>query len=275
MSERTPDVVHDVPSRELRTDEPSVLTRPEDPDASAYGFLDEIPRPARYGVPSDDPAESNGIVLRLIPPAARVLDVGCGMGFTAQWIRDRLHAEVVGLEPNAQRAAAARSLGLPVHSECLTEELVGRLGQFDVVLFMDVLEHVPDPLALLRTAAKALKPGGCVIASIPNVAHWTVRAKLLLGRFDYQAQGIMDATHLRWFTASTIRRLFDKAGLRVDFRAASAGTYLAVYSRPPLRWLGRGPIRFLARRWPTMFGCQYVVRGVVVSAAPSAAGDLE
>ena len=86
-------------------------------------------------------------------------------------------------------------------------------------------------LALLRIATRALVPGGAIVVSVPNVAHWTVRLDLLCGRFQYRETGIMDATHLRWFTRDGIALLLDAAGLR---RAAP----------------------------PRVFACQWIVRGV-------------
>ncbi len=87
--------------------------------------------------------------------------------------------------------------------------------RFDLILFADVLEHVADPLAVLRRLLGYLTDDGHVLVSLPNVAAWTVRLGLLAGRFDYRPSGILDDTHLRFFTRDSARRLLEDAGLDV------------------------------------------------------------
>ena len=82
----------------------------------------------------------------------------------------------------------------------LTEDYLRRQGPFDVVILADILEHLAEPAALLRLVARELNPGGMVLISVPNVARWSVRWHLMRGRFDYTETGIMDVTHLSWFT---------------------------------------------------------------------------
>jgi methionine biosynthesis protein MetW len=212
-----------------------------------------------------DQDEVTGIAARLIPAGARVLDVGCGTGSLTRLLADNCTASFVGVEPDALRAAKAASLGLEIYTGYLTPELIRQIGQFDVVLFADVLEHLSNPYSELLRARDALRPGGSVILSVPNVAHWSVRTDLLRGRFRYQPSGIMDATHLRWFTANGIRGLVTSAGFRVIYYGAAAGTGLEEnVSRWPLSWLPRKVqgefLRKASRHWPTLFGCQHVLK---------------
>ena len=86
---------------------------------------------------------------------------------------------------------------------------------FDVVTFGDVLEHLRDPLAVLRAAVRKLKPSGFIVSSLPNVAHGDVRLSLLHGSFQYGETGLLDRTHMRFFTLQTIRELLHDAGLVV------------------------------------------------------------
>ena len=145
-------------------------------------------------------------------------------------------AEVVGLEPEASRAALARENGFDVRERVLCAELGEVLGTFDVVLFADALEHMAAPVDALETAQRLLRRDGRIVASIPNVAHWSVRLELLAGRFDYQPHGILDATHLRWFTEKTLRGVFACAALEIEDLRMSAGTTLQVYrERRPWR----------------------------------------
>ena len=84
----------------------------------------------------------------------------------------------------------------------------GLVGSFDVILFLDVIEHCRHPQAILGAARRLLTPAGRIITSLPNIANWTIRRDLLLGRFDYQPVGILDETHVRFYTAKTMRNLF-------------------------------------------------------------------
>jgi Methyltransferase domain len=133
-----------------------------------------------------------------------------------------------------------------------------------VVLFADVLEHFTDPFEVLRLAQTFLRAGGRVVASVPNVAHWTMRLNLLRGRFDYRSVGIMDATHLRWFTVRSLQRLFIQAGYRILESKASAGLWMEEYRLPPWRWLPPPVltklVHWAAQTWPALFGCQHVIR---------------
>jgi methionine biosynthesis protein MetW len=242
------------------------MMRPDSPDAKAGGFLAEPLDPLRYGHGMGSPVECDGLALGMIPRGARVLDVGCGVGDFSAQVRDGLGATVMGIEPDAVRAAESRRRGLTVSEQVLGDQPEGALGQFDAVLYMDVLEHLSDPGAELRAACEVLAPGGAVIASIPNVAHWSVRVDLLRGHFDYARYGIMDATHLRWFTARTVRTLFESAGLRVVEHRYSAGIHFDCYRRRPWRWLPgrvRRPLILQGVRLrPRLFGAQHVVRAV-------------
>jgi SAM-dependent methyltransferase len=199
-----------------------------------------------------------------MPEHSRVLDIGCGSGtVTLEANRDKSNA-VLCIEPDHARAAISASRGLEVICALADEELLRERGPFDVIVFSDVLEHLSAPADLIEMAATALAPGGFIMASVPNVAHWTVRLKLLFGRFDYTSSGIMDATHLRWFTRKTITSLFESQGLRVTALAPTAGAWMGTYEKFPfgmLPWRMRDTlVTSLARGLPTLFGCQYVIK---------------
>ena len=241
-----------------------------DPDLNAGGMLAAPPAAGRYDRQTYAPDESTALLGGFVAVGARVLDVGCGTGSVSRLLREHRHARIVGVEPNAERAALCRDRGLEVHTGYLTAELLATLGQFDAIVFADVLEHLADPAAMLRLVRPALKPGGVVVASMPNVAHWTVRAQLLLGRFNYRPSGIMDATHLRWFTFCTARELFERSGFRVDAMAGSAGAWMGEYGRLPSPLRDRLLPR-LARHLPGLFACQLIVRALRVDCASESA----
>jgi len=89
-------------------------------------------------------------------------------------------------------------------------------ASFVALIMSEVLEHLVDPWAVVKTLARFLKPGAVVMASVPNIAHFRVIAALLKGKFELTDYGIMDRTHLRWFTPSSFSALFEQAGLVVD-----------------------------------------------------------
>jgi methionine biosynthesis protein MetW len=236
------------------------------PDRHAAGFLDVAPDPLRYDGHTSDPMEAAGMIAGLTPPNKRVLDVGCGTGSLSRLLMDMRGARLVGIEPDLQRATTARTRGIDARHGFFDEAAVQNLGKFDVVVFADVLEHLPDPASALQLTRQVLEPDGVVIASVPNIAHWSVRLELLCGRFDYQSCGIMDATHLRWFTERSLRALFESSGYRVEAVQQTAGVGGSVYHEYFFwRWFRprrcRIPlIRWLAKTLPRLFGYQHVVR---------------
>lgn len=234
------------------------------PDASSHGFVQEVD-PLRYDGQRNEPNEVVAVVCDMVPESARVLDVGCGTGSVSIQVRDTRSASVIGVEPDEARAKLATARGLEVRCDVLTPELITELGAFDIVLFADVLEHLVDPSSMLELAKTALGPGGKIVASVPNVAHWSVRADLLRGRFTYREYGIMDATHLRWFTERSLHGLFASSGLSIERQRVTAGVDLQCYTeRTPWKQMPRETrARFLGRAIrlrPLLFGCQLVVR---------------
>ncbi len=177
-----------------------------------------------------------------------VLDVGCGRGQNGELAHAK-GAHVVGIEAWAPSAAAARArLDEVIEADIEHDDAARRLGdrRFDLVLFGDVLEHTRDPRAVIARFLPFLEDGGHVIVSLPNVAAWTVRLGLLAGRFEYARSGILDETHLRFFTRKTAQRLVEQSGLE-------------------LLWVGLNPL--LVR---SMLG---VLRSVLVKPDDGTGGD--
>jgi len=228
------------------------------------GILSEDVDPLRYRYPELVPGEVTQMVTDRIPRGARVLDVGCGTGSFLDLLTAHRGADVVGVEPNAERALDARSRGHSVFTGFYDASSAAELGRFDVILFADVLEHMPHPGPALRLASQWLEPGGCVIASIPNVAHWTIRLSLMRGKFTYTPFGLMDATHLRWFTEKSTRQLFTAAGFKNIVLDWTSGAELGCYQNFPLgvmrtHGLRRRGVRRLVQTWPSIFGFQHIV----------------
>lgn len=169
--------------------------------------------PPRYVV-----EEVNRALVALAGRPRTVLDVGCGIGLNGAALR-RSGARVTGLEiAPASLSRAARALDEVIACDVTSDAAVrAALGarRFDRILFADVLEHMADPAAVLERLLPHLEEDGEVIVSLPNVAAWTVRLGLLRGRFEYEPSGILDETHLRFFTKASAARLLEQAGLEV------------------------------------------------------------
>jgi len=164
-----------------------------------------------------DPHSSHAVILSLLGEGRgrRALDVGAADGFLAE-LMTRQGWQVTALERDPGQAAKARGR---CH-EVIVADLDGAAphldGAFDAIVYGDVLEHVSDPLPVLVAINRSLAPEGRVIVSVPNVAHLWVRLSLLLGRWDYGDRGILDRTHLRFFTRRSFARFLAEAGLVLD-----------------------------------------------------------
>ena len=173
------------------------------------------PHAFKYTEFQDDPASTHSKIVSLVPPATRVLEFGCATGYMSQVLKDRLGCTVVGVEIDRDAAALAEQ-----HTERVivgdaekidyAAELAGE--EFDVVLFADVLEHLKEPADVLRRVRPFVAENGVIVASIPNIAHASVRLALLGGEFRYREWGLLDDTHLRFFTRASIQDLFEETG---------------------------------------------------------------
>jgi SAM-dependent methyltransferase len=192
-----------------------------------------------------EPRGYNPFVLGLIPARVqRVVEVGCSTGGLAQALKARQPGvHFVGLELDAKAADIARHRCdevLQLNIDEAGPDFFASLQGRDCWVFGDVLEHLRDPWRVLAEVAKVLAPGGCVVTSIPNAQHWSVQARLNMGAFQYEATGLMDRTHIRWFTRQTMLQMFDGAGLRVE-----AGIPCMV-EEPPIREQALAGVRQMA-----------------------------
>jgi GT2 family glycosyltransferase/Tfp pilus assembly protein PilF/SAM-dependent methyltransferase len=162
-------------------------------------------------------------IQRLVPVEARtILDVGCGEGQLGHELKQRQPAEIWGVEYVAAAAGKAakrldRVINAPI--EQALPELPDRF--FDTIICADLLEHLVDPWQTLTALKDKLAPGGRLVASIPNVQHWSVLKMLLEGGWEYRSAGILDRTHLRFFTLQGCRELFQSAGLTIHHAEAT------------------------------------------------------
>jgi 2-polyprenyl-3-methyl-5-hydroxy-6-metoxy-1,4-benzoquinol methylase len=149
-------------------------------------------------------------------PLGRVLDVGCATGANAELLRARGATHLAGIELDQGFAAAARERYDEVVCGSVPEDLAWADQTFDTVLAYDVLEHLYDPWSTTRRLASLLKPGGQLHVSLPNARSKKVWLPLLLrGTFAYEPDGIMDVTHLRFFTRRDAVAMVEAAGLEI------------------------------------------------------------
>jgi SAM-dependent methyltransferase len=151
------------------------------------------------------------------PRDARILDVGCGAGALSAALKDAgaAHAAGVELDGDAAEKAAAR-LDQLVEGGALEAELPFSTGEFDYLIFGDVLEHLPAPERALERYLPYLAPAGRVIVSVPNMRFYLVLLRLLLDRWAYTDSGVRDRTHLRIFTRRSLERMLNGAGLEIE-----------------------------------------------------------
>jgi 2-polyprenyl-3-methyl-5-hydroxy-6-metoxy-1,4-benzoquinol methylase len=163
-------------------------------------------------------ARNDIVELATTGPDSQVLELGCGAGGTGRAMLAAGKAgRYVGIELSESAAAvAAEHLSQVLVGDVESLDLTPLAGRFDALVISEVLEHLRDPWTTLGRLVACLKPGGAVFASSPNVAHWMVIRDLFAGRFQYAESGVMDRTHLRWFTPASYRQMFEAAGVEVD-----------------------------------------------------------
>jgi glycosyltransferase involved in cell wall biosynthesis len=207
--------------------------------------------------PSED--SSHGRILTMLANRApsKVLDLGCSSGLLADRLRSMGH-HVVGVDVKELPGVGERTSAF--FRADLNEGIPPEVGtDFDVVVAADVLEHLAKPAPMVAQIRSVLANDGVALICVPNIAHWYPRLRSVTGRFDYDQRGILDATHLRFFTQRSIRKLIKRQGLEIH-RVEPVGL--------PLDALGLGDsagrlVRLLDQTlvtmWPNMFGYQFIV----------------
>jgi len=195
----------------------------------------------------------------------RILDVGTADGYLGAILRERGHS-IVGIEQDATTAERARDFYDSFHVANIDDFDFPYTEEFDFILFADVLEHLKDPKIVLQRSLPALKKTGEIIVSVPNIANIVIRLSLLMGRFDYCDRGILDRTHLRFFTFSTLRKMIQEASCKVlEVAPTPLPIQLVIPASESKLFAPLHETHYLlVRLWKTLFAYQFVVR-----AAPS------
>jgi len=188
-----------------------------------------------------------------IAPDAAILEIGCAEGGTgALALESGKCARYVGIELHGPSADIARTRLTEVHSGNIeTMMLPFEAASFDALIISEVLEHLIDPWATMTRLAALVRTGGLVFASSPNVCHHRVIRNLLRGRWELTERGVMDRTHLRWFTPRSYVRMFEEAGFAME----------EVRPVSPPGWKSRLFNRLTGHRLAHLFIVQISIRG--------------
>lgn len=184
----------------------------------------------------------HSIIINLIgEKPKRILDVGCSTGYVGEILKKKGHY-VVGIDVSKIAIKeAGKKIDEAYCADIENTDFSFLNDKFDVILLGDILEHLVEPLDVLKKLSKYLENTGALIISVPNIANWKIRVNLLLGRFNYSETGLLDSGHLRFFTKKTIIKLLDKAGFY------------------PTKIKATHPI---ARIWPTLLSPGFVIEAV-------------
>lgn len=237
-----------------------------DPTRRAPGSGERPPGSGEKYVWKEIPGSSHDLLRRRIlalPPGLRLLDLGAAGGHLGRAVRARC-SYLAGVEPDPTLPASARE-GYDDWREIDALNAGDWDRAFDVVVCADVLEHLASPEAMLARIHEWLHPEGIFLASLPNIANVSIRAALLFGKFRYTDRGILDRSHLSFYTRSSALRLLEDSGFRVTSIEPTAMPYelaIPALSAAPMV----GPVRALAqasaRMWPTLFGYQFVFEAI-------------
>jgi 2-polyprenyl-3-methyl-5-hydroxy-6-metoxy-1,4-benzoquinol methylase len=216
---------------------------------------------SRYRL-KDDPYSSHSVILAMLGAGdgRRALDVGAADGFLAELLSTRGWI-VTALERDPTQAERARAKCHEVVVADVGDAVPTLSGPFDAIVCGDVLEHLADPFSALSSLIPHLAAGGRVVVSVPNVAHLWVRLSLLMGRFDYTDRGILDRTHVRFFTRRTLLAMLTHSGLTVEeLRVTPVPLALVVPRRLHGSWLDAALALSAraSRLWPGGLAYQFV-----------------
>ena len=225
-----------------------------------FGTCPWVPKAEDYAFKEGD-GSSHATILSMLAalPPSRILDLGCSGGLFAERVRKLGHTvtgvdyiEIPGVRDRTDRFVLAD----------LNEGLPPGIGRdYDLAVAGDVIEHLARPERLLREVRDALRPGGEMLLSVPNFGHWYSRLRVALGVFDYDRRGILDETHLRFFTRASLRRTVTRAGYDLlDLSATGSPFVQLAGSGGAVARIAAAASRALVRLRPTVFGYQYVVR---------------
>lgn len=164
----------------------------------------------------DDPNTSWQKTFQLIPAKSTVLDIGCSTGTFGERLIKEKQCTVDGIEIDERDLKAARQKLRKVYNIQIETEDIKVDDKYDIVFFGDVIEHLARPAQALNKVHALLKPGGRLVFSIPNITHMSVRLMLMSGKIKYGRTGLLDETHLHFYSQEEVYRVLNEAGFAVE-----------------------------------------------------------
>ena len=204
----------------------------------------------KYGFFNHDAYSMHTQIVNFVTEKKKILDVGCSEGHLSKNLSSR-GCEVVGIELDEESSKKAEKYCKDVFCEDiefikLPEEYE---NYFDFIIFADVLEHLKEPLIVLKRFKKYLKGDGYVLVSLPNVSNWRLRIKFLFGNFEYEEKGLLDKGHLRFFNAKNAKKLLIDSGFEVckfDLTVGDVPRYAKF-------------CHFIGLLWPNLLAYQFLI----------------
>jgi len=205
-------------------------------------------------------------VAHRLPPQSSILEIGCNTGYFSRVLMGYGH-NVLGIEKDEDTVKIARHEGIPVVcGDIENPEVIPSIEmKFDFVLLMDILEHLKDPADVLKRLKSVLNKNGRIVVTGPNVAYWAVRKALLFGRWNYSDSGILDRTHLHFFTASAWCFLIEEAGYEIISFEPAEGMipFEHIFSKVPvIRPLVPVLRRMALRLWSELFSIVFLIEAI-------------
>lgn len=191
-------------------------------------------------------------MVQLVGKNKKVLEIGCATGYISKKLKEN-GCQVIGIEIDSSAGRIAKRYCKNVIIADVESLKKISYKNFDVLLFGDVLEHLKDPSNVLKRFRKYLKKNGYVVLSVPNIAFWFIRLKLLFGKFEYGDYGILDRTHLKFFTLKSLKKLLDDGGykiVKIDVTPRSMS--------PLINWLIYG----FTKLWKSLLAYQFLIVAV-------------
>lgn len=205
---------------------------------------------SKYNTLNINPFSVHQKIVQCVGKQKKVLDVGCAVGILTKEMKNN-GCEVVGIELDEESANIAQEYCSElVLGDVESIELKAQYNNyFDFIIFADILEHLKEPSTVFKRFANYLKEDGYIIVSLPNVANWRIRLKLLLGNFDYEKHGILDESHLKFFTEKNAKKLIFEAGFEIskfDVTVGDIGRFATIF-------------HYIGCLWPNMFAFQFLI----------------
>ncbi len=219
-----------------------------------------------YDISKIDPHWADPQMVKLIGQGKNVLELGCASGHFGKYLKTHAGCKVWAIEVDPRLAELAKPHYEKIYvGDAQSDEVYQKLDlkEYDVILCSNVLEHLPKPQLVLKRLVPFLKKGGFFVIALPNVAHFSVRLRLLFGNFDPD-MCILGDEHLRFYTHKTATALIESAGLKIEKWSIDSDNGIPKFDGLFRRIPPIGPkfLDWFYNLWPTFFGCQMIFKAV-------------